>query len=163
MKGSEAILLGFMEGANNRYVIPVYQRKYDWKIDNCQQLYIWKTNRHRAGIHRNICVMDWWRSELYYFNESPKRILLQGELKCYRGPFWRWVNRRIWDQHYGWTQYNRKLWWDLIFCIWTASIMYLCISSKNWTKLRWQRHRTTLVWWRFFIAATNRPGAGLKF
>ena len=29
MKGSEAKLLGFMEGANNRYVIPVYQRKYD--------------------------------------------------------------------------------------------------------------------------------------
>ena len=27
MKGSEAKLLGFMEGANNRYVIPVYQRK----------------------------------------------------------------------------------------------------------------------------------------
>ena len=32
MKGSEAKLLGFMEGANNRYVIPVYQRKYDWKV-----------------------------------------------------------------------------------------------------------------------------------
>ena len=28
-----------MEGANNRYVIPVYQRKYDWKIENCRQLY----------------------------------------------------------------------------------------------------------------------------
>ncbi len=39
MKGSEAMLLGFMEGANNRYVIPVYQRKYDWKIENCSQLY----------------------------------------------------------------------------------------------------------------------------
>lgn len=39
MKGSEAQLLGFMEGANNRYVIPVYQRQYDWKIDNCRQLY----------------------------------------------------------------------------------------------------------------------------
>lgn len=29
MKGSEAQLLGFLEGSNNRYVIPVYQRKYD--------------------------------------------------------------------------------------------------------------------------------------
>lgn len=28
-----------MEGANNRYVIPVYQRKYDWKIENCKNLY----------------------------------------------------------------------------------------------------------------------------
>lgn len=34
MKESEAQLLGFMEGANNRYVIPVYRRKYDWKIEN---------------------------------------------------------------------------------------------------------------------------------
>lgn len=39
MKGSEAQLLGFMEGAKNRYVIPVYQREYDWKINNCSQLY----------------------------------------------------------------------------------------------------------------------------
>lgn len=39
MKGSEAKLLGFMEGADKRYMIPVYQRKYDWKLDNCRQLY----------------------------------------------------------------------------------------------------------------------------
>ena len=29
MKGSEAKMIGFMEGADKRYVIPVYQRKYD--------------------------------------------------------------------------------------------------------------------------------------
>lgn len=28
-----------MEGADKRYVIPVYQRKYDWKYENCCQLY----------------------------------------------------------------------------------------------------------------------------
>ena len=39
MKGSEAQLLGFMEGANNRYIIPVYQRNYDWKRSHCRQLY----------------------------------------------------------------------------------------------------------------------------
>lgn len=39
MQGSETQLLGFMEGAKHRYVIPIYQRKYDWKIDNCRQLY----------------------------------------------------------------------------------------------------------------------------
>lgn len=39
MKGSEAKLLEFMEGAAKRFVIPVYQRKYDWKYDNCRQLY----------------------------------------------------------------------------------------------------------------------------
>lgn len=28
-----------MEGADKRYIIPVYQRKYDWKLENCRQLY----------------------------------------------------------------------------------------------------------------------------
>ena len=39
MKGSEARLIDYMEGAGKRYIIPVYQRKYDWKEDNCRQLY----------------------------------------------------------------------------------------------------------------------------
>lgn len=39
MKGSEAQLLDFMEGKDKRYIIPVYQRRYDWKYDNCRQLY----------------------------------------------------------------------------------------------------------------------------
>ena len=53
MKGSEAKLLGFMEGANNRYVIPVYQRKYDWKIENCSKLYedLKKIIHNNRGSH----------------------------------------------------------------------------------------------------------------
>lgn len=39
MKGSESKLTAFMEGADKRYVIPVYQRKYDWKYENCRQLF----------------------------------------------------------------------------------------------------------------------------
>lgn len=39
MKGSEAKMTVFMEGADKRFVIPVYQRKYDWKYENCRQLY----------------------------------------------------------------------------------------------------------------------------
>ncbi len=39
MKGSEIKMLEYMEGAGKRYIIPVYQRKYDWKQDNCCQLY----------------------------------------------------------------------------------------------------------------------------
>ncbi len=40
MKGSEAKMISFMEGADKRYIIPVYQRKYNWKQDNCRQLYV---------------------------------------------------------------------------------------------------------------------------
>ena len=39
MKGSEAKLLEYMEGAKKRFIIPVYQRNYDWKKDNCKQLF----------------------------------------------------------------------------------------------------------------------------
>lgn len=39
MKGSETRMTAFMEGADKRYVIPVYQRKYDWRQENCRQLY----------------------------------------------------------------------------------------------------------------------------
>lgn len=39
MKGSETRMTSFMEGADKRYVIPVYQRKYDWRQENCRQLY----------------------------------------------------------------------------------------------------------------------------
>ena len=39
MTGSKISMLSFMEGANKKYIIPVYQRKYDWKNENCRQLY----------------------------------------------------------------------------------------------------------------------------
>lgn len=39
MKGSEEQLLEFMDGHDKRFLIPVYQRNYDWKIPNCRQLY----------------------------------------------------------------------------------------------------------------------------
>ena len=39
MKGSETKIVQFLEGSDKRFVIPVYQRNYDWKIENCKQLY----------------------------------------------------------------------------------------------------------------------------
>lgn len=52
MKGSEAKLLEYMEGAKKRFVIPVYQRNYDWKKENCKQLYddlVKVINNHRTS------------------------------------------------------------------------------------------------------------------
>ena len=39
MKGSECKFVKYMEGSDKRFVIPVYQRNYDWKTENCNQLY----------------------------------------------------------------------------------------------------------------------------
>lgn len=38
MRGDSKPLLKFMKGSNRMFVIPVYQRNYDWKKENCQQL-----------------------------------------------------------------------------------------------------------------------------
>ena len=39
MKGSECKLAEYMEGSKKRFVIPVYQRNYDWKTEHCKQLF----------------------------------------------------------------------------------------------------------------------------
>lgn len=39
MKGTECKFVKFMEGSDKRFVIPVYQRNYDWRTENCKQLY----------------------------------------------------------------------------------------------------------------------------
>lgn len=39
MKGSETKLVAYMQGSNKRFVIPVYQRNYDWRTENCKQLF----------------------------------------------------------------------------------------------------------------------------
>lgn len=39
MKGSECRFIEYMEGSKKRFIIPVYQRNYDWRTENCKQLY----------------------------------------------------------------------------------------------------------------------------
>lgn len=39
MKGNETRLVEFMDGSKKRFDIPVYQRNYDWKQENCKQLF----------------------------------------------------------------------------------------------------------------------------
>lgn len=39
MKATEKIFLRFLEGSDKHFVIPVYQRNYDWKKEHCKQLF----------------------------------------------------------------------------------------------------------------------------
>lgn len=39
MKGEERYLLNLLEGTKTRFHIPVYQRNYDWRIEDCKQLF----------------------------------------------------------------------------------------------------------------------------
>ena len=63
MKGSEEQLLQFMDGHDKRFVIPVYQRNYDWKIGNCRKLYddlvkVVKNNRNTHFFGSIVYVYD---------------------------------------------------------------------------------------------------------
>ena len=39
MKGNESKIISYIGGPDKKFVIPVYQRNYDWKKTNCAQLY----------------------------------------------------------------------------------------------------------------------------
>lgn len=65
MDGHARQLLQFMDGADKRFLIPVYQRNYDWKIANCKRLYedlikVIKDNRkyHFFGSIVSVYDMD---------------------------------------------------------------------------------------------------------
>lgn len=39
MDGKAIKLVKYLDGSEKRFIIPVYQRNYSWKVDNCRQLY----------------------------------------------------------------------------------------------------------------------------
>ncbi len=53
MTGSETRLVEYMDGSKKRFVIPVYQRNYDWKTENCKQLFddLVKVVRNKRKSH----------------------------------------------------------------------------------------------------------------
>ena len=74
MKAKEKKFLHFLEGSDKHFVIPVYQRNYDWKREQCKQLFddlidISETNRthflgsivsiyHDDGEDREYLIID---------------------------------------------------------------------------------------------------------
>lgn len=53
MKGEAQPLIKFFDGSDKRFIIPLYQRNYDWKIENCQQLFndLLKLHRTKRQSH----------------------------------------------------------------------------------------------------------------
>ena len=39
MKGDAQPLIKFFDGSDKQFIIPLYQRNYDWKEENCEQLF----------------------------------------------------------------------------------------------------------------------------
>ena len=53
MKGEDKKLIRFFEGADKRFIIPLYQRNYDWEIKQCRQLFsdLIKLHEERRKSH----------------------------------------------------------------------------------------------------------------
>lgn len=49
MKGEAQPLIKYFDGSDKRFIIPLYQRNYDWKEDNCKQLFQDLMKLHTSG------------------------------------------------------------------------------------------------------------------
>ncbi len=49
MKGEAQPLIKFFDGSDKRFIIPLYQRNYDWKEENCKQLFQDLLKLHKSG------------------------------------------------------------------------------------------------------------------
>lgn len=53
MDGKAKKLVRFLDGSEKRFIIPVYQRNYSWKLENCKQLYddLVKLSKNGRNMH----------------------------------------------------------------------------------------------------------------
>ena len=53
MRGTASLLSSFIEGNKVQFIIPVYQRNYDWLLENCDQLFndLVKLNKSNRPTH----------------------------------------------------------------------------------------------------------------
>lgn len=49
MKGDAQPLIKYFDGSDKRFIIPLYQRNYDWKEENCKQLFEDLLKLHESG------------------------------------------------------------------------------------------------------------------
>lgn len=74
MKGTAAHLLEFLEGARKRFIIPVYQRNYDWRKENCKQLFddLVSLVKENKGTH-------FFGSIVSYAHSRDEVVLIDGQ------------------------------------------------------------------------------------
>ena len=78
MNGISTKLIGYMDGSRKRFVIPVYQRNYDWKTENCKQLYddlvkVVRNNRRNHFFGSIVSVHDGYGEE-YLIIDGQQRL-----------------------------------------------------------------------------------------
>jgi len=73
MKANENAFLHFLEGSDKHFIIPVYQRNYDWKREQCEQLFYDLIdiidNKFRNHFMGTIV-------SIYYYDEAGREYLI---------------------------------------------------------------------------------------
>lgn len=74
MKGSASYLMKFLDGSQKRFIIPVYQRNYDWKKENCKQLFDDLVNVEKDGKETHF-----FGSIVSYAHSRDEVVLIDGQ------------------------------------------------------------------------------------
>ena len=74
MRGTASSLMRFLDGSQKRFIIPVYQRNYDWKKENCQQLFDDLVSVIREGKETHF-----FGSIVSYAHSRDEIVLIDGQ------------------------------------------------------------------------------------
>ncbi len=74
MTGNEEYLYNFMEGRRKRFVIPVYQRNYNWKREQCKKLY-----DDLVDVHRNNKKSHFFGSIVSVNDDNKTFTIIDGQ------------------------------------------------------------------------------------
>ena len=84
MNGNAQKLIKYMDGASKRFIIPVYQRNYDWKMEHCKQLYddlvkVIQQNRRSKHLQELIPSLVPMRMSGAFVDKFHQKGLLRSE------------------------------------------------------------------------------------
>lgn len=71
MKGEAYPLIKFFDGSDKRFIIPLYQRNYDWKVENCNQLF-----QDLMKLHNSSRKKHFFGSIVSSINQGQKIVIL---------------------------------------------------------------------------------------
>lgn len=74
MKGESQKLIQFFDGSDKRFCIPLYQRNYDWKLENCRQLF-----SDLLMVHQRKSKSHFFGSIVSSLSDDEIRMIIDGQ------------------------------------------------------------------------------------
>ena len=74
MKGDSQPLIKFFDGSDKRFIIPLYQRNYDWKEENCEQLF-----QDLIKLHNSERKSHFFGSIVSSIQSGDDRFIIDGQ------------------------------------------------------------------------------------